>query len=129
MTQPHEHHLSDHPELDEKIEHIAEEIVEDIEGAMEATLPMHLRLQAWARRKPATHAIWRAIVLVVGLAILIAGLIMLITPGPGWIAIFLGLAILASEFAWAHWAYKPLKKGYDWTINRAKEKAGKRNNR
>ena len=129
MSEPGEHHLSDHHELDDKIEHIAEEVVEDIEGAMEATLPMHLRLQAWARRRPATHAVWRAVVLVVGLAALMAGLVMLVLPGPGWLFIFIGLAILASEFAWAHWAYRPVKKGYDWTLEKAKEKAGRRNQR
>lgn len=26
---------------------------------------------------------------------------MLITPGPGWAAIFVGLSLLATEFAWA----------------------------
>ena len=29
------------------------------------------------------------------------GAIFLITPGPGWLIIFAGLGILASEFAWA----------------------------
>ncbi len=30
------------------------------------------------------------------------GVVMLVLPGPGWAAVFLGLAILGSEFAWAH---------------------------
>ena len=37
----------------------------------------------------------------VGFAIVIAGLIMLVIPGPGWAAIFLGFAVLATEFAFA----------------------------
>lgn len=32
-----------------------------------------------------------------GAVILFAGLVMLITPGPGWLTIFLGAAILAEE--------------------------------
>jgi uncharacterized protein (TIGR02611 family) len=44
---------------------------------------------------------WRIGVFTVGVAVLAAGLVMMVTPGPGWAAIFIGLAILATEFAWA----------------------------
>ena len=37
----------------------------------------------------------------VGIAIVSAGLVMLITPGPGWVAIIVGLAVLATEYVWA----------------------------
>src|SRR5262245_6097863 len=43
----------------------------------------------------------RAVVFVVGVALLTVGLIMMVTPGPGLVAIVLGLAVLATEFAWA----------------------------
>ena len=43
----------------------------------------------------------RLAVLVAGLGVLGAGLTMLVLPGPGVIIIILGLAILATEFAWA----------------------------
>jgi uncharacterized protein (TIGR02611 family) len=43
----------------------------------------------------------RLIVLVVGGTVLLAGICMLILPGPGLIVIPLGLGILAIEFAWA----------------------------
>jgi uncharacterized protein (TIGR02611 family) len=36
-----------------------------------------------------------------GFLLLAAGVVMLVLPGPGWLAIFGGLAMLASEFAWA----------------------------
>jgi uncharacterized protein (TIGR02611 family) len=52
------------------------------------------------------HA-WRVVVLVVGLVLIAAGLIMLVTPGPGIAAILAGLALLSTEFDWAkrllHW--------------------------
>ena len=107
-----EHHLSDHERLEDKIEHVAEEIVEDVEGAMEATLPMHLRLQAWARRRPATHAIWRAAVLVLGISIMVVGGLLSLpgVPGPGILIFFFGLVILSSEFAWAHRVREPMEK-------------------
>lgn len=38
---------------------------------------------------------------VVGLLVMVGGLVLLPLPGPGWLIIFLGLGILASEFAWA----------------------------
>lgn len=43
----------------------------------------------------------RVVIAVIGGTILIGGIIMLVTPGPGVAAILLGLAILAVEFAWA----------------------------
>jgi uncharacterized protein (TIGR02611 family) len=37
----------------------------------------------------------------VGFVVLLAGIVMLVTPGPGIAVIILGLTILALEFAWA----------------------------
>jgi len=46
-------------------------------------------------------SIKRIIVAVVGFTILIIGIFMLALPGPAFIVIPLGLAILATEFIWA----------------------------
>jgi hypothetical protein len=43
----------------------------------------------------------RIAVTVIGFAALIAGGIMMVTPGPGVLVIVAGLAILATEWAWA----------------------------
>lgn len=43
----------------------------------------------------------RIAVLVLGMALLGVGLVMMITPGPGLLAIVAGLAVLATEFTWA----------------------------
>ena len=32
---------------------------------------------------------------------LLVGVVMLVTPGPGWLVILLGLGLLAAEFVWA----------------------------
>ena len=40
-------------------------------------------------------------ILALGSAVLAAGAAMLVLPGPGLLVIFLGLVVLASEFAWA----------------------------
>jgi tellurite resistance protein TerC len=43
----------------------------------------------------------RIAVLTVGSTVVLLGVVMLVTPGPGLIVIPLGLAILGVEFAWA----------------------------
>ena len=43
----------------------------------------------------------RASVSAAGFAVLAVGLVMLLTPGPGLVVIIAGLAILATQFAWA----------------------------
>jgi len=39
--------------------------------------------------------------IVAGFTLLLAGVVMLVTPGPGWLVIFFGLGLLAAEFVWA----------------------------
>ena len=56
---------------------------------------------AWRARikgKPTTRRIYRLVVGVVGVAIVLLGIVLLPAPGPGWAIIFVGLAVLASEF-------------------------------
>jgi Putative transmembrane protein (PGPGW) len=54
----------------------------------------------------------RIAVSVVGFVLLLAGLIMMVLPGPGILVIIAGLAVLATEYVWAQRA-----------LNFAKEKA------
>lgn len=131
MNTPEESSNKHHDEsrlekVEEKIEDVAEVIVESFESAVEASLPPHLRLQAWARRRPVTHVVWRATILLLGTAVLLAGIAMLVLPGPGWAAIFLGLVILSTEFAWAHRLAEPLRKVFNWAMERARNRAQKK---
>jgi len=43
----------------------------------------------------------RAFRVIAGFTLLLVGVVMLVTPGPGWLVIFLGLGLLAAEFVWA----------------------------
>jgi uncharacterized protein (TIGR02611 family) len=52
----------------------------------------------------------RLIVIVVGFTVLLAGVAMIVLPGPAFIVIPLGLAILASEFVWAKKLLKKMKE-------------------
>lgn len=44
----------------------------------------------------------RVAVAVVGGALVVAGIVLMVLPGPGLLVIALGFAVLATEFAWAH---------------------------
>lgn len=52
----------------------------------------------------------RAAVFVLGCALLIVGLVMFVTPGPGIVLVVAGLAVLATEFAWAEHLLDKAKK-------------------
>jgi uncharacterized protein (TIGR02611 family) len=59
------------------------------------------RLHSWreeVRRRPKQHRIYKATVGIIGGAIVVGGLALVPLPGPGWVIVFVGLAILASEF-------------------------------
>lgn len=43
----------------------------------------------------------RTVKIVFGFTLLVMGVVMLVTPGPGWAVIFAGLAVLAAEYIWA----------------------------
>jgi len=44
-----------------------------------------------------------------GFALLLAGMAMIVLPGPGWVTIALGLALLAPDFVWARQALDRIK--------------------
>lgn len=71
-----------------------------------ATAPR--RVRDWARRRRSTHLALKLVVLVLGVALVVAGVVMLVLPGPGVAAILLGLVVLASEYAWAQRLRDPL---------------------
>lgn len=62
------------------------------------------RFRARIRRNAVLNTTWRVTVFIVGMVVVLAGLIMLVAPGPGWLGIIAGFAILATEFVWARHA-------------------------
>ncbi|MBF4137505.1 TIGR02611 family protein [Streptomyces albidoflavus] len=59
------------------------------------------RAPQFIRRSRTLHLSWQVGVFVVGLAVVVAGVLMLALPGPGWLVIFAGMAIWSTEFVWA----------------------------
>lgn len=51
----------------------------------------------------------RVVVAVVGVTLLAIGFVLIFTPGPAVVAVWLGLGVLAAEFAWARRWLRKLK--------------------
>jgi uncharacterized protein (TIGR02611 family) len=80
---------------------------------------------AWRRRIRShrkSHLAYRLAVGVLGGAITVLGLVLIPAPGPGWLVVFLGLAVLASEFEWARrlleYARHQVGRWTDWATSR-----------
>jgi uncharacterized protein (TIGR02611 family) len=75
-------------------------------------------LRAWVFRRPGGRVAWRVAVAIAGLVVVIFGIVLLVIPGPGWVVIFLGLSIWATEFSWARslltFARRQVGKWTDW---------------
>lgn len=55
----------------------------------------------------------RLVIAVAGFSVLVVGIPLIPLPGPGWLVVFLGLAILAQEFPWANRALLYGRRQYD----------------
>ena len=71
------------------------------EGWFRRRLEPIRRARGRVRRLPGGWVVWRVSVALVGLIVVVAGIILLPLPGPGWLIVFAGIAIWATEFAWA----------------------------
>lgn len=65
------------------------------------------------RDRPAAEFGYRIVVAVLGLAVLAVGIVAIPYPGPGWAIVFVGLAILATEFDWARRLLAYTRRRYD----------------
>lgn len=68
------------------------------------------------RSNPATRVPYRVAVGTVGALVIAGGVLLIPFPGPGWLIVIGGLAILASEFEWANsWLEFTKKQVTGWT--------------
>ncbi|MCH5645603.1 MULTISPECIES: TIGR02611 family protein [unclassified Gordonia (in: high G+C Gram-positive bacteria)] len=65
------------------------------------------------RRNRHLNLAYRIAVGVIGALVLAGGIVAIPYPGPGWLIVFLGLGILASEFDWAHRLLRFARGKYD----------------
>jgi uncharacterized protein (TIGR02611 family) len=74
-------------------------------------LPLIERVRARQHRHRQRNRIYRVAFAAAGFIVLLAGIVMLVTPGPGIPVIILGLGMLALEFSWAErWLERMLEK-------------------
>ena len=66
------------------------------------------------------HPVRWVLTMVVGFVLLILGLIMMVTPGPGLLFIFFGLSILALEIKWAQEVNKQGMQGLEQLMAKLK---------
>ncbi|MBF6170205.1 TIGR02611 family protein [Nocardia blacklockiae] len=80
------------------------------------------RFRASVAERPTLNLVYRIVVGVVGVAVLAAGIVAIPYPGPGWLIVFAGLGILATEFVWAHrllqWTRERYRRVMDWYAGR-----------
>lgn len=72
--------------------------------------------QRWRRgitERPMVNRAYRLAVGVLGVAVLAVGIVTIPYPGPGWLIVFAGLGILASEFTWARRLLHFVRVRYD----------------
>lgn len=67
------------------------------------------------------HPVRWTLTILIGSVLLVLGLIMMITPGPGILFIFFGLSILALEIEWARELNKQGLQGLERLVARFKE--------
>lgn len=75
-------------------------------------------LRASVAGKPRLNLAYRVLVAVLGGTIVIVGIILIPLPGPGWLTVFLGLAVLSTEYHWArrvsNFAKRQLARFWAW---------------
>ncbi|MFI9204413.1 TIGR02611 family protein [Streptomyces sp. NPDC053048] len=94
----------------------------------EPVKPLGSRAPHFIKRSRPLHISWQVGVFVVGLAVVVAGIIMLPLPGPGWLVIFGGMAIWATEFVWAQLVLRWTKRKVTEAAQRALDPKVRRRN-
>ncbi|MFF9843204.1 TIGR02611 family protein [Streptomyces sp. NPDC013740] len=86
------------------------------------------RAPEFIKARRTLHLSWQVGVFVVGLAVVGAGIVMLPLPGPGWLVIFAGMAIWATEFVWAQLVLRWTKRKVTEAAQRALDPKVRRRN-
>jgi uncharacterized protein (TIGR02611 family) len=83
-------------------------------------VPARFGLRRFVARNRGLEVAYRAVIGLVGFAIIITGLVLIPLPGPGWLIVFGGLAVLSTEFVWAerllHFAREKVQGWTEWVL-------------
>jgi uncharacterized protein (TIGR02611 family) len=76
------------------------------------------RFRARVARRRSLDFAYKSMITVIGVAVIAVGIALLPLPGPGWLIIFLGLGLLATEYEWSrrllHFARTQVERWVDW---------------
>lgn len=61
------------------------------------------------KHRPVMFVLYKSAVITAGIIVLMAGVVMLVTPGPGLLGILAGLSILATEMPWARYLVRRIR--------------------
>ncbi|MFF7793527.1 TIGR02611 family protein [Streptomyces sp. NPDC007991] len=86
------------------------------------------RAPEFVKARRLLHVSWQVGIFIIGLAVVVAGIIMLPLPGPGWVVIFGGMAIWATEFVWAQLVLRWTKRKVTEAAQRALDPRVRRRN-
>ncbi|UXY18742.1 TIGR02611 family protein [Streptomyces cynarae] len=86
------------------------------------------RAPEFIKARRALHLSWQVGVFVIGLAVVAGGVLLLPLPGPGWLVIFAGMAIWATEFVWAQLVLRWTKRKVTEATHRALDPRVRRRN-
>ena len=120
-----------HPgSADKDLERTVRADIVDAERSDRPIRRMLRRMREWVSIHRRLDVAYRTAVGILGGGLAVVGLLLVPLPGPGWLVVFLGLAILGTEFHWAKRLAGWLKRALDrfwawWKARRARKAATK----
>ncbi|RAJ60618.1 uncharacterized protein (TIGR02611 family) [Streptomyces sp. Amel2xB2] len=88
--------------------------------------PVGSRAPRFIKASRPLHLSWQVVIFLLGLAVVAGGVVLLPLPGPGWLVIFAGIGLWATEFSWAqrvlHWTKRKVLEWTHWVKARREER-------
>lgn len=88
--------------------------------------PLGSRAPRFIQASKPLHRSWQVVIFLLGLAVVAGGVVLLPLPGPGWLIIFAGIGLWATEFPWAQrvlrWTKRQLVEWTHWAKARREER-------
>ena len=102
--------------IERRVPYDVEEEAQEARGLLRRLSDKLRAFRARVHRLPGGRTVWRVGVALIGLLVILVGIVLLPLPGPGWLIIFLGLGMWATEFTWARQLLRFTRRMvWEWT--------------